>query len=301
MSKVVVAGGSGLIGRELTARLKGLGYEVVVLSRSGKAPKEARGVMWDAETVGPWREELEGAAAVINLVGSSIAVKWTKESKLEILESRLHSTKAIGMAIALCESRPPVWVNMSAIGFYGDRGSEELSEASQPGARRDFLVDTCVAWEAALDEVQLEGVRKVILRSGTVLGKEGGAFPQLLNLTKWFLGGHVGPGTQYMSWIHIKDLCGLIIFAVENDVSGPINGTSPQSVTNRFFMGALRGILRRPWAPPVPAFALTIANWFGAPDPSLLLYSQRVVPSVALENGFSFEFDDLRDAMKNLA
>ncbi len=299
MSKVVIAGGSGFIGSELAALLMRLGYAVVVLSRSGKAPEGATGVAWDGFSLGAWADEIDGAKAVINLTGSSIAVKWTKESKLEILQSRLRSTNVIAEAIQKAKSKPEVWINASAVGYYGDRGAEELTEESGPGARRDFVVDTCVAWEAAHDQAVVEGTRKTRMRIGIVLGKKGGALPQLTNLTRWFLGGHIGSGSQYMSWIHQKDLVRLFVHCMEHEMPATVNATSPNPSTNRFFMAVLRGVIGRPWAVPVPAFMLTVANWFGGPEPSLLLASQRAFPKAAQDAGFKFEFDDLRDAMQN--
>lgn len=300
MSHVVIAGGTGLIGREATALLTRLGYSVVVLSRSGNAPTGARGEAWDGVSLGPWTAALENAAAVVNLAGTPISVKWTRETKNQILQSRITSTAAIGRAIAEAKAPPPVWVNGSAVGYYGDRADEVLTEASAPGKRRDFLVDTCVAWEAAIDQAEAGDVRKVKLRTGIVLAKDGGALPPLAQLTRFFLGGPVGSGSQFVSWIHVKDMVRLIVHAIEKPISGPMNAVAPHPATNRFLMGTLRGVIGRPWAPPVPAFALQVANWFGAPDPSLLLYSQRVEPRVALESDFRFEFDDLRDALRDL-
>lgn len=300
MKKVVVAGGSGLVGKDLCALLTLLDYEVVVLTRSGNAPAGARAVRWDAQGVGEWAKELEGATAIVNLVGESISAKWTADVKLEILQSRLRSAKAIASAIFQCAEPPAVWVNASAVGYYGNRGAAELNEEAGPGPRKDFMVDTCVAWENAVLSADTPRTRKVVARLGIVLAKDGGILPPTYKLAKWFLGGQVGPGTQYISWIHIKDLARLLVFAIEHDVPSIVNCTGPTPSTNRFFMGVLRAMAGRPWAPPVPAFALKVANWFGAPDPSLLLHGQRVIPAAALEAGFKFEFDDLRDAVRSL-
>lgn len=301
MGKVVVAGGTGFVGTEVVALLIRLGHDVVVLSRGKQGPHGSRTVNWNGELSGPWTTELDGALAVINLTGEPIVSKWTKEAKDAIINSRVRSTEAIGKAISACSAPPQVWVNASAIGYYGDRGSEELTESSQPGPRRDFLVDTCVAWEAAVDRTPTPTTRKTIVRLGLVLGRKGGALPQLLKITQWFLGGQVGPGDQYVSWIHIKDLARLIVFAIDHEGPKVLNGTAPDPSTNRFFMAVIRGVVGRPWAFPIPAFFLRIANWFGAPEPRLLLDSQRVFPKAALDAGFKFEFDDLRDALRELA
>lgn len=300
MKKVVIAGGSGFIGDALTHLLAQKGYEVVVLSRSGKAPQGARGVPWDAKSTGPWTSELEGAAGVINLAGSSIAKKWSKEVKDEVLASRVLSTRAIGEAFEGLADKPPVWINGSATGFYGNRGDTELKEDAEPGPKGHFLVDTVVAWEATMDEFDMSGLRRVKLRIGLPLGLKGGVFPPFLNLTKFFLGGHHGSGDQFMSWLHIDDLTRIALLALEGDIEGPVNAVGPNPVSNRYFMAALRGVVGRPWSPPVPAFALEIANWFGAPDPSLLLEGQKVLPAKLQPSGFEFRFNELREALVDL-
>lgn len=300
MNRVVIAGGTGLIGAELTKQLTKLGYTVTALSRSGDAPTGAQSETWDGASLGTWQLALDGAAAVVNLSGSPIAVKWTKENRNRILHSRVSSTQILGRAIAEAKQPPPVWINGSAVGYYGDRGDEVLTEASEPGKRRDFLVDTAVAWEATFDQAAVGDVRKVKLRTGIVLSEQGGVLEPLANFTQWFLGGHHGQGSQFMSWIHIKDMARVIIHAIENPVSGPINAVNPHPCTNRFFMATLRGVMGRPWAPPVPAWALQFASMLGAPDPTLLLSSQRAEPRAILASGFQFEYDDLRDAIRSL-
>lgn len=301
MPKVVVAGGSGFVGGALVSLLVQLKYDVVVLSRQGLASAGARGVAWDGVTVGAWSDKVDGADAIVNLTGSPISRKWTKEARNEILTSRVRSTEALGKAVLAATSKPKVWVNASAVGFYGDRGAEELNELSGPGRRGSFLVDTCVAWEATFDRCETcPETRKTKVRIGVVLGRTGGALPPLARLARYFLGGHLGSGAQYVSWIHIKDLARLLVHTIESDMGPVVNATAPAPVSNRFFMATLRGLLGRPWAPPVPAFALEVANWFGAPDPALVLESQRVLPNVAREAGFRFEYEDLRDAMQSL-
>lgn len=300
MNKVVIAGGSGFLGEALTHHLAQKGYEVVILSRSGKAPHGARGVNWDAKSVGPWSNELEGTKCVLNLTGSSIAQKWSKPVLDEIVASRVLSTRAIGQAIEQATEKPAVWINSSAVGYYGNRGDTELTESSDPGPKGHFVVDTGVAWEATVDEFRPAGVRIVKLRTGLPLGLKGGIFPPFLTLTKFFLGGHQGSGDQYMSWIHIDDFVRLVEFLMDNPIDGPVNAVGPNPVSNRYFMAALRGVVGRPWSPPVPAFALSIANMFGAPDPSLLLEGQRVLPAKLKEAGFEFGYPEIREAFIDL-
>lgn len=300
MAKVIIAGGTGFVGGHLTKRLKDGGHEVSILSRKGPVPVGVTSVPWDGVHVGPWMDELEGADAVINLSGSSISQKWTPEARTNILQSRVQSTQAIGRALESVKNPPKVWVNASAIGFYGDRGDTELSEASTPGRKGHFLVDTGVAWEAIAEGFRIPNVRLVLLRTGIVLGKDGGAFPPLLKLTRFFLGGHHGSGDQYMSWIHIDDLVHAYIFAIESELEGPVNATCPDPCSNRYFMAALRAVVGRPWAPPAPVFLLKLANMLGAPDPSLLTDSMRVLPKKLEAAGFKHQFPALREALTDL-
>lgn len=296
-NKVVIAGGTGFIGKALAAHLIESRYAVTILTRQPKNPHE---IQWDAKTIGSWQKELEDATAVVNLAGTPIGKHWSESTKLSILQSRLESTKAIGDAILACANPPRVWVNSSAIGYYGDRGEEILEESSDPGTKGHFLVDTCVAWEHAQWSIVTPNTRQIRMRTGHALGRGGGLFEPLYKLAKWFLGGHVGNGRQYMSWIHIVDLCALYRWAIENQVEGPINGTAAEPVTNQQLMLMLRSILQRPWAPPVPAFVLKLIAMLGGPEASLLLQGQRVIPKRALEEGFEFKFSILQDALLDL-
>jgi uncharacterized protein (TIGR01777 family) len=298
--KIVIAGGSGFIGKALVQHLSDRN-EVVVLSRHPRAGLAAREAEWDGKSVGDWAVELEGAEAVINLSGASISKHWSQEYKLQILESRLDSTRAIGQAIAGCSIPPNVWINGSATGYYGNRGDELLNEDSAPGRKGEFLVDTCVAWEHEQERAQCSSTRKVRIRTGLVLGQGGGALAPLQTLARFFLGGAVGNGQQYMSWIHISDLVGLIQWILDSErVEGPVNGTAPEPERNDHFMAVLRAVLKRPWAPPVPAFVLRLVSAFGGPEASLLLDGQKVMPTKALQGGFHFKFLNLRDALADL-
>jgi uncharacterized protein len=296
--RVILAGGSGFLGHALSGHLLSAGYDVVILSRSAGVSDGVRKVEWDGRTVGAWASELEGAAAVINLAGESIARHWSKDAKTRILESRVRGAEAISAAISQCNEKPGVWVNASATGYYGDRGAEELDESSPPGKRGDFLVDTCVAWEARASETT---IRNVQIRIGLVLGVGGGVFEPLYGLTRFFLGGPAGSGEQYMSWIHIDDLARLFVACVGNpSFAGPVCGTAPSPVTNRFFMATLRALMNRPWAPPAPAFVLRLVDAIGGPPAGLLLEGQRVQPRKAMENGFAFTYPDLSAALSDL-
>lgn len=300
MDKVVIAGGTGFIGAAVSRELKGAGYEPVLLSRAPSYaidPDVPRQVAWDGRTQGAWAAELDGALAIVNLAGSPISAHWSKKNKLSIVESRVESTRAIGEAISSASAPPVVWVNGSAVGYYGNRGDEELEEDSQPGQRGDFLADTCVAWEEEQIRANAPKTRKVRLRSGIALGRGGGVLQPLMLATMFFLGGRIGPGTQYISWIHVADLARIVRWAIETDAEGAVNGTAPNPATNDDFMAMLRAVLRRPWAPPMPAWALRLVEFFFGPPASLLLDGQRAIPAAAMRGGFEFNFPQLREAM----
>jgi uncharacterized protein (TIGR01777 family) len=289
--KVVLAGGSGFIGKHLRKELESGGYEVVVLSRRGE-------VRWDAKTLGPWTEHLEGAAAVVNLAGKSISVRMTEANKKEIFESRRAATEVIGEAVQRAKVPPKVWLNANAMGYYGDRGDEILTEDSPSGS--DYFAEVSRVWQAPLDKLDTPGTRKATLRIGFVLGKDGGGLPPLATLTKCFLGGRLGSGKQWLSWIHVDDVCRMFRWAIENEARGHYNAAAPNPATNETFMRALRKHLHRPWAPPAPAFALRLLGKVMAPDPSLALISTRLSPKRALQEGFRFRYPELDGALKDL-
>lgn len=290
--KIVVGGGSGFVGKALGRVFSDA--EVVILSRSGKG-----GAKWDASTVGPWAEALEGADAVINLAGEPVAQPWTPAVRKAILDSRVESTRAIGQAIRACQTPPKIWINASAVGFYGSRGDEVLTEASSPGPETDFLVETCLAWEREVFEAPVS-IPRAAIRIGFVLGNDGGALPLLAKLTRGFLGGAVGDGRQYMPWIHVDDLARMFRWVLEGGREGVYNGTAPDPATNADFMTALRKQIGRPWSPPAPKFGLQLFRAVGGPEPQVALMSTRAKPARALSEGFAFGYPDLPAALKNL-
>lgn len=293
--KVVIAGGTGFIGKALSAHLAKLGYEVVLLGR-----RESGGnvVHWDGRTVGPWKDALEGAEAVVNLAGARIDKHWSSKYREQIVHSRIDSTKAIGEAILACENPPKAWVNASAIGYYGNRGEKELHEDSARG--EGFLPDVCSQWEAALFGFDTPKTAESAVRIGIVLGKTGGALPIFIRLCKAFLGSPVGTGRQYMSWIHIGDLIRLISWMIEKKAEGVYNGTAPVPVTNREFMAKLASMLHRPLFPRAPGFALRLLDMVGGPPAQISLEGQKVVPWRAMEEGFPFRFGTLDAALYDL-
>ena len=301
MSKrIVIAGGSGFIGTALAGEFVERGNDVIVLTRRARARRDkVREVVWDGEHPGDWMRFLDGADAIVNLTGRSINCRHTPENLREIIASRVNSVNAIAAAIGQVERPPRVWVQASATGFYGDTGDTACDEAAPAG--NDSLAKICRQWEAACAAANVPETRKVTLRIGFVLGRAGGALPVLSKLAKCFLGGAVGSGRQYLSWIHLADLVQMFVAAVENEkLSGIFNAVAPHAVTNAEFMRTLRHTLDRPWSPPAPVFAVKIGSWLMGSEASLALVSQRCVPKRFQAAGFQFQFAELPPALNNL-
>jgi len=298
--RVILAGGSGFLGQSLAKTLVGKGYEVIVLGRGASGQRGAiRHGQWDGQTLGEWATLLDGAKAVVNLTGRSVNCRHTPENKREIMESRVNSVRVLGQAISRCPQPPEVFVQASSLAIYGDSGDRWCDE-DVPHAE-GFSEEVCKRWEGAFDQVKAPGMRKVVFRIGIVLATEQGALPVLARLARWFLGGSVGHGRQYISWIHIADINRMFVAAIErNDIAGVFNTTGPNPVTNAEFMRELRRILHRPWSPPVPAWATRIGARFMGTEASLALTGRRCRPARFLENGFHFEFPDLRRALADL-
>ena len=295
--RVLVTGASGFIGRRLVSKLKG----AVVLSRDPEAARRALGDVeahrWEPAEGPPPAAALEDVEAVFNLAGESVAGRWSTERKRKILESRVNATRNLVSAIAARRSgaRPAVLISASAVGYYGPRGEDLLDESAPAGD--DFLAEVCVAWEAEAARAREVGVRVVSPRIGIVLGPGGGALRSLLRPFKLGLGGRLGDGKQWMSWIHLDDVVGLLLHAKETRaVAGAMNTVAPAPVTNREFTRALGAALMRPALLPVPSFALRIAlgEFAGA-----LLGSQRVEPRVALATGYRFAWPSLDEALRD--
>ena len=298
--RIILAGGSGFIGRTLAREFSTRGFEVVVLTRSPRGRSSGvREVAWDGKNPGAWIQFLDGAAAVINLTGKNINCPHTPENLREILASRVNSVNAIAAALGQLNTPPRVWVQAGAVGFYGD-GKDCLRDENSP-AGNDALAEICRCWEDTFNSADAPATRKVLLRTGFVLGRDGGALPVLARLTKWFLGGAAGSGRQYISWIHLADLARMFVAAVDNEkLSGPFNAVAPAPVTNAEFMRELRGVLGRPWSPPAPEFAVRLGARLMRSEPSLALAGQHCVPGKFLEAGFEFQFPRLRPALENL-
>lgn len=247
----------------------------------------------------PWAAELEGAAAVINLAGASIDCVHTPENRRRILESRVDAVRALGAALRGCVRLPAVWVQTSAVGFYGS-GSGKCDEGTPPGS--GFLAEVGVQWEDAFARECPAVVRSVVLRVGVVLGRQGGALPRLERLARYFIGGAAGNGRQGISWIRLDDLVAIFARAAENPaMRGIYNACAPEPVSNAEFMRTLREVLDRPWAPPAPAWAIRlVAPAFLNTDASLVLEGQYAIPARLLAEGFGFRAPDLRTALRGL-
>jgi len=294
---ISVTGGSGLVGRRLTKHLLDAGHSVHVLSRHAgtNLPPNVRLSVWDALKGQPPEDSLAGADAVVNLSGEPVAQRWTPETKARIRASRVDGTRRLVEALSTLSRRPTVLVSASAIGIYGARGDETLTESSPPG--NGFLREVCMAWEQQADLAQALGMRVAKLRIGIVLAMHGGALAKMLPPFRAGLGGQVGSGRQWMSWIHLDDLAALIRYAIETPLAGVVNATAPGPVTNAEFTRTLAGALRRPALVPMPGFALKLM--FGEMA-EILLASQRVAPRAAEAAGFQFRYPDLDGALKHL-
>lgn len=298
--RVVLAGGSGFLGRALADAFARAGYEPVVLTRKvQKRCARVRQVEWDGRTVGAWARELEGAAAVVNLAGRSVDCRHTPQHRREIVESRLRSVEAVGRAIAECEEPPAVLVQAASLAIYGDAGRRVCAEDAPAG--RGFPVEVCVRWERAFDSLRLTQTRKVLLRIGFVLGRDGGALPRLTRLARLYLGGTVGEGRQYISWLHVRDFCRLVLWCVEREeAAGVYNATGPCPVTNAEFMCELRCALKRPWSPRTPAWLVRLGAFFLRTEPALALEGRRCIPDRLVEEHFKFLYTNLESALADL-
>jgi uncharacterized protein len=301
--RVFVTGGTGLIGPALIRRLRKRGDEAVLLTRRPALGRERFGedcpiVEGDPVQAGPWMDAIQNCDAVVNLAGENIfARRWNEEFRSVLRDSRVRSTDHVVQALAkqprAKNGQPKVLVNASAIGYYGFHRDEEITEESPPGD--DFLARMCVAWESAARNAETHGVRVAVVRIGVVLDRSGGALAQMLTPFKLGLGGPVGSGKQWFSWIHRADLVGNFLLALDkNEATGAINGTAPHPVTNKGFSKALGRALHRPSFLPAPGFALRLR--FGQVA-EVLTTGQRVLPRRALALGYQFQFPDIDSAL----
>jgi uncharacterized protein len=304
--RVIIAGGSGLIGRELTSSLITAGDDVVILSRNPAKVKEmppgVRVYPWDGITVQEWGKQIENIDVVVNLTGENLSgerflpTRWTKARKLRIVQSRLNSGKALTKAIAMADTKPSVFVQASGIGFYGTQQERTLTEVD--GSGNDFSANLCKEWEASSQPVESMAIRRVVVRNGVVLSTKGGALPLLLLPYKLFVGGRLGNGHQIYSWIHVLDEIKVIEFLIRNPRGeGVYNLTSPNPVANDEFGRTIGKVMNRPHYFHIPGFAMQLA--FGEVA-SMVLEGQKVLPHKLLEVGYEFKFPWLENALRDL-
>jgi uncharacterized protein (TIGR01777 family) len=298
MARILVSGGSGPIGMALVPTLKASGAQITRLTRPGRAgtSPEEESIAWNPEQ--PLAgDALSGFDAVIHLAGESIVGRWSDSKKKKIRDSRVMGTRNVAQALALAKERPQVFICSSAIGYYGDRGDELLHEESAPGV--GFLPEVCREWEAATRPAAEAGIQTVQIRTGVVLSPKGGALGKMLIPFKMGVGGKVGSGKQWMSWIDVDDMVGAIHHILKSDLlHGPVNLVAPKPVTNEEFTKTLAGVLSRPAILPVPTFAVKLL--FGEMGETVLLGSQRVEPSQLISSGYPFRFRTLRASLENI-
>ncbi len=307
--RIIVPGGSGLIGRALASSLTADNHEVIILSRNARyvksLPRGARAEQWDARTAAGWGRLADGADAIVNLAGQSIAGeslfpilfrRWTSKQKRRIRDSRLHAGQAVLQAIEAAKQKPRVLIQQSAVGYYGTLRDEELTEEAYPGI--DFLARVCWDWENSTSHAEVLGIRRAVIRSALVLSAAGGLLPMVLLPFKFFAGGRIGSGRQWFPWIHIADEVNAIRFLIENqNARGPFNLTAPNPITNAQLAKTVGRVLRRPSFFPVPGIALRLLMGEKA---TIVLEGQRPLPKRLLDRGYTFQFPELEPALRHL-
>jgi len=305
--RIILAGGSGFLGQRLASYLQPRGWEPVVLTRTPSPAATFKEIEWNARTIGDWAKSLEGADAVINLVGRSVNCRYNAENRRAIMDSRVESTRVIGEAIARCTNPPRVWLNSSTATIYKhtfgpphDESSHDFATAAQ--AKDEFSVEVARAWEKAFDESPAPRTRKVALRTTIVFGTvEGGVFRILRRLARFGLGGKMGSGKQFVSWIHDEDFCRAVEWILEHyELAGPVNMAAPHPLTNAEMMAAFRRVCGIPLGLPAAEWMLEVGAFFLRTETELLLKSRRVVPGKLLASGFEFRFPKMEEALRDL-
>jgi len=295
--KIIIAGGTGFLGKALQKYFSEKGNEVLILTRKPKEPNE---LYWDAVNVGDWIGALDGADVLINLTGKSVDCRYTEENKRAILESRVKSTDVLQKAINLCKNPPKVWLNSSSATIYVHAETQAMDEDSGV-IGDDFSMNICKSWERAFFEDSTTPIRKVALRTSIVLGNGGGGFPKMKMISRLGLGGKQGGGKQMMSWIHEKDFCRAVEFIIEHpELTKKVNIATPYSLKNEDFMKRLRKSIGMPIGIDSPVFLLELAALLIRTETELLLKSRNVYPKRLLENGFQFEFPTIDQAFADL-
>lgn len=298
--KIIIAGGTGFLGSCLRNKYNNSDVEIVILTRKRKQNEgNITYVHWDAKTMGSWTTYLEGSTVIINLVGKSVNCRYTEYNKKEIIASRVNATSIIGKAISICEKPPKVWINAGSVAVFGDSGAEIKDENSSVG--NGFSPQICKEWEQAFHEAETPNTRKVFLRIGLVLQQGGGILKPFMNLARFGLGGKIGTGNQYMTWIHEEDFTNVIDWVIrERSIQGILHCASPFPVINKDFMKAMRLAVSVPFGLPNPAFLIQIGAVFIGTEAELVLSGRRVVSRILYEKDFKFKYPHLRDAVQQL-
>jgi len=305
---ILLAGGSGFLGRVLAKHFVASGPEVVILTRqSNPSDCGVREVAWDGDTLGDWARELEGATAVINLAGRSVNCRYDARNRREILESRIRPTRVLGEAIARCASPPGVWLNASTATIYkhtfGSAWDEAGDVGGTPAVKDEFSVEVATAWERAFAQAHTPATRKIVLRSAMVLGRGANSvFPTLRRLVRLGLGGRMGDGKQFVSWMHEADFCRAIDWLLQReDFNGVVNLAAPNPVTNAEMMNTLCKVCRAPFGLPATRWMLEVGAFFLRTETELIIKSRRVVPKRLLAAGFQFQFPEMRESWRDIA
>ncbi|ASK29908.1 TIGR01777 family protein [Chryseobacterium sp. T16E-39] len=295
--KIIIAAGTGFLGENLKNYFLEKGNKVYILTRN---PKRKNEIYWDAKNPGEWGNILENADVLINLTGKSVDCRYTDINKKEIYTSRIESTKVLQQAIDTCSNKPKVWLNASSATIYV-HSEKHLNTEENGIIGDDFSMNICKSWEKEFFKIENNDIRKVALRTSIVLGKNGGAFPKLCQVTKLGLGGKQGKGNQNVSWIHIDDFCRAVEWIIENEnISGSINITAPNPLTNEELMKKLRAGFRIPFGMNAPVWQLEIASIFLKTETELLLKSRNVYPELLMKSGFIFSYPDIDSALGDL-
>jgi uncharacterized protein (TIGR01777 family) len=307
IKRIVIAGGSGFLGHALATHFHERGYAVTILTRSPKTTVNgAREIAWDARTIGEWAQELEGVTAVINLTGRSVNCRYHERNRKLILESRVDSTRAIGEAIAKCKMPPRVWLNASTATIYRHTFGPAWDDSGEIGAtleaKDEFSIEVATAWERTLNDAKTPGVRKVAMRSALVLGLgKNSLFPMALWLARFGLGGRMGDGRQFVSWVHAQDFCRAVEWLILHDeLTGVVNIATPHPVTNAEMMKLFRDVCGMPIGLPATKWMLEIGAFFLRTETELIIKSRHVVSRRLTESGFTFNFPFLRNALEDL-
>ena len=307
MKRIILAGGSGFLGQALATRFSEGDSEVVVLTRAPLARLDrVKEVSWDGKSLGDWAKLVDGADAVINLTGRSVDCRYTEANRRAIIASRVDSTRVLGEEIARCPKPPRVWLNASSATIYKHTSTTPMDEAGEtgatPSAKDEFSVEVIRQWESALDAAWTPATRKIALRITMVFGAAGGVFPVLRRLARFGLGGRMGSGRQFVSWLHIADFLRAVEWLLaQEDFSGPVNLAAPNPLPNAEMMQLLREAVGMPFGLPATEWMLEVGAVFLRTETELILKSRRVVPGRLLAAGFQFEFPEMRAALRGLA